>query len=90
MSWVTMSLQIKEVHKCSICIILSFKTNFNGTAPTILVTDSLLPKVLIDILSYLKACNFNYFHSLSLTNFVDYHNQKVSGHCLIFFCRHQI
>ena len=69
-----MSLQIKEVCKCSICIILPFKINLNGTASIILATDSLLPKVLTDILSDLKVGNFNYFRSLSLTNFVDYHN----------------
>ena len=66
MSWFTKSLQIKEVHKHSIWIILSFKTNVNGTTSIISVTDSLLAKVLIEIFSDLKAGNFNCFLSLSL------------------------
>ena len=67
MSWFTILLQKKEVHKHSIWIILSFKTNFNGTTSIILVTDSLLSKVLIEIFSDLKVVNFSYFLSLSLT-----------------------
>ena len=65
MSWFTISLQTKEVNKH--WIILSFKANFNGTTSAILVTDSLLPKVFIEILSDVKVGNFNCFRSLLRT-----------------------